>query len=784
MNGLLLCVHPVLRELLFLTVHIERIPVFSTRVNNANKHTMAFRVSSLLLVLMCWYSLLKRYPNNNRILKQTTTSIMRLGPPSTPPVNLVNLRITGQNDIDSLLDQGSISEATARSLGLYDTTQNAEFHAAGGAGRLILPQHLDPTSPEFIPSRLLYNLPVLEPSSADKKGKAKQRQSASKLPGPSQASKRISLFSEGLVQDSISHSNRNSQASVGSSVTVPRKPLPALPVRIVGTAIPSGGPSSYLPPPPHEPSFVRVRQSYSDTWEKPFPGNFERTDFLLPPPIPPKHPLRRISSAPPGSLDLRPVPPDPDADYYGHLYSEATLKPPRPITDSPANWRHECLPKSVLVGPSLPPVIGTNVGMYPSIQTGNEPVMEAAATSARIAASGPRVGISPHTPRKPSNLTLSFTSAGPDTSGVDRRFEDQQHFAPSEESSWVQGAEELLHRNGYDFRFPSDFSPVISSDIPPQPSFLTGVGSTITTSEEPKIGPVKHQDTFSSEESDESLELDPEKMELAEGEEVASQQAETASPQPKRVQEMAQVPESPSLTLPIRGLTHMRSVSSPIPVPIPTAHPVLGISHGIVSGTAFVSPPGPMQSTMNTRNRIVSDNSFNHHRHTTIAPLTVTKELPPLPKLPPLKITTPSSTGGGSSSLVPPTPRSLRTPVADLKTQCVGHFTVSPTGEVEMSAQIPVGGSGPYRGRNESVSSTHLAVDWGGPYSNNLLGSSAWETNTRRAENSLEPTQRLPVTRKRSKSGPPGIGVRFELSRNEIFNGRTWGTNSSGEGSK
>ncbi|KAF8440689.1 hypothetical protein BGX38DRAFT_1205385 [Terfezia claveryi] len=748
-------------------------------------------LSSLLLALMCWYTMLKhldRYPNNNRKLKQASTSIIRLGPPSTPPVNLANSRRSGQNDIDSLLEEGSISETTARPLRLYDNTQSAEFHAAGGAGKLILPQQLDPTSSGFIPGRLLYGPPIPESSSADRKGKAKQRQNASTLPDSGQTNKRRSLFSEKFGQDSNSHSNRNSQTFVGSSVTVTRKPLPAVPVHIMDTGVLSVGPSSYYPSPPQQASFVRQHHSYSETWEKPvgrFSSNFERTD-LLPPPIPPKHPLRRISSAPPGSLDLRPMPPDLEADYYGYLSSETVLKPPRPITDFPANWRYESLPKldttkSVLAGPSLPPSIGTKVDMYPWTQAGNVPVTKIAAGSAMIAASGPKVGVSPHTPRNPSNLTRSFTSADFDTSGVDREYEGQKVSAPSEENSWVSGAEELLHRADYDFHSSSDclnLSPVISSDTPPRSSVPTGVDSTITTSKEPNIGPVKHQDTFSSEESDESLGLDPEKMELAEEKEIAKQQVVADLPC-QHAQEMTEVPESPSLTLPMRGLAHMRSVSSPIPVPIPSAHPVLQLSHGIDSGT--ISQPHPMQLPVNARNRIVSDTSFNHHQYTKIAPLTVRKELPPLPQLPPLKVSTPHSTGGSSSNLAPPTPRSLRTPIADLKTQCVGHFTVSPTGEVEMSAQVPVGGSSPYRGRIESVSSTNLAVDWDGSHSTDRPGSSALETNARLAESSLE---RLPVTRKRSKSGPPATTVRFELSRNEFFEGGTWATISSGEGSK
>lgn len=737
--------------------------------------------SSLLLVLMCWYTMLKhlgRYPNNNRKLKQASTSIVRLGPPSTPPVNLTNSRISGQNDIDSLLEQGSISEITERPLRLYDNTQSAEFHAAGGAGKLILPQQLDPTSSGFIPGRLLYGPAIPESSSADRKGKAKQRQNASKLPDSGQTNKRRSLFSERLGEDSHSHSNRNSQTFVGSSVTITRKPLPALPVRSMDTGALSVGPSSYYLPPPQQASFVRQHHVGR------FSSNFERID-LLPPPIPPKHPLRRISSAPPGSLDLRPMPPNLEADYYGYMRSETVLKPPRPITDSPANWRYESLPKldipkSVLTGPCVPPSIGTKVDMYPWIQAGNEPVTKIAAGSA---ASGSKVGVSPHTPRKPSNLTLSFTPTDLDTSGVDRECEGQRVSAPSEENSWVSGPEELLYRADYDFHCPSDslnMSPVISSDTPTQSSVPTAVDSTITTSEEPNIGPVKHQDTFSSEESDESLGLDPEKMELAE-KVIANQQA-VAVPQFQHAQEMTEVPESPSLTLPMRGLARMRSVSSPIPVPIPSAHPVLQLSRGIDSGTT--SQPHPMQSPMNSRNRIVSDTSFNHHRYTRIAPLTVRKALPPLPKLPPLKVTTPHSSGGTSSSLVPPTPRSLRTPFADLKTQCVGHFTVSPTGEVEMSTQVPVGGSSPYRGRIESVSSTNLAVGWEGSHSTDRPDSSALETNARLAENSLGLTQQLPVTRKRSKSGPPATTVRFELSRNEVFEGRTWATSSSGEGSK
>ncbi|KAF8430417.1 hypothetical protein EV426DRAFT_17589 [Tirmania nivea] len=762
MNGLLFYVHPLLRELLV---------------------SYSAYGSSLLLALMCWYTLLQRlgrYPYNNRQLKQVSTSILRLGPPSTPPVNLANSRITGQNDIDSLLEQGPISGSTARPLRLYDTTQRVEFHAAGGAGKLVLPQHLDPTSSGFIPGRLLYGPPIPEPA---KKAKAKKWQTASKSPDFGQINKRRSLLSE-------SHSNRNSQNSVGFSVTVLRKPPPALPSRIVDRATLSIGPRSYLPPLPQQASFVRQHHSHSDTWEKPkgaVSSEVEKTD-LPPPLIPSKHLLRRISSAPPGSLDLRPAPPGLEMDYYGPLRSETALKPPRLILDSPASWSYESLPegditKSVLAGPSAPPVIRTKFNKYPSIQTGNEPAIKTVATSTRITASGSKVGVPPHTPRTTSNLTLSFNPADLDTSGVGRGYEDQQLSAPSEENSWEGGAEELLYRTGYDIQSPSntpDFSSVISSDTLPQPSVLTGVASAITTSEEPNIGPLKHQGTYSSEESDESLELDPEKMELTEKEKAANQQAAKENSQTQRTHEMAEIPESPSLTLPLRSLAHIRSVSSPMPLPIPSAHPVLQLSHGVVSRTTLASQLRPMQSAMNSASTVASDTSFNHHQYTMVAPLTITKKLPPLSKLPPLKIITPPSKGGGFSSVAPPTPRSLRTPIADLKTQCVGHFTVSPTGEVEMSTQIPVGGSSPYRGRIESVSSTQLNIDWGGSNSTGRQGSSALEPNVKQAEgggSSLEPAPQLPVTRKRSKSEP--LGTTVELSKNEILDGRTWGTNSS-----
>ena len=719
-------------------------------MSNANKLTMAFRGSSLFLVLMGWYTLrkhLSQHPNNERKLKQGSTSIIRLGPPSTPPVNLASSKITGQNDIDSLLEQGSISE-TARPLRLYDTTQIAEFHAAGGAGKLILPQHLDPTSSGFIPGRLLYGPPIPEPSSADKKGKGKERQSASKLTNSRQPIKRRSLFSEKLGQDSNPHSNSNSQTSVGFSVTVPRKPLPALPIRTTDTVILPLVSSSYTPPLPQQTSIIRQHHSYSDTWERPmdgFQGNFERTGFLLPPPIPPKHPLRRISSAPPGSLDLHPV-------------------------------------------PSVPPGIGKKADIHLSKQTGNEPAINTGAASARTTGSGPNVGVSlvPHMPRKSSNLTLSFTPAGLDTSGVDRGCEDQQFSAQSEENSWERGVEEL-HRTGYDFQIQSSdpdsvgLPLVIPSDILPKP-----VDPMTTTSEEPNRGPVRHQDTFSSEESDESMGLDPEKMELAEEGAAANQQATntTANPQPQRAQEMAEVPESPSLTLPSRGLAHMRSVSSPMPVPIPSAHPVLQLSHGVVTGATFT--PQPYQSTMNSRNTVVSNTSFNQQRYMTVTPLTTTKELLPSPKLPPLNIAAPPFNSGdsGNLELVPATPRSLRGPITDLKTQCVGHFTVSPTGEVEMSTQIPIAGSSPYSGNIESISSTHFKVDSEGSHSTDRPNTSALPDYTRRVEgrgSSLELPKRLPITRKKSKSGPPGTTVRFELSRNEVFDARTWGTNSSTE---
>jgi len=743
-----------------------------------------------LLALMCCYTLLwhlGQHRNHNRKLKQASASIVPLGPPSTPPVNLTNSRRTRQSDIDSLLEQRSISETAARPIRLYDTTQRAEFHAAGGAGKLILPQHLDPTSSGFIPGRLLYGPAIPQPSSADKKGKGKQRQSTSRLPDSSPNSNQKSMLSERLGQNSNPPSNRNSQTSVGFSVTIPQKPLPALPVRIMDTAIFSAGPSTYSLPPPQQPSFMRQHHSYSDTWEKPmgtFSSDGESTDILQPPPIPPKHPLRRISSAPPGSLDLCPVPPAPAAGPCGHLRSDIILKPPRLITNLPANWRYTNLPRldttrPVVAGPSVPPGIGSTVGIYPPIQTGGGLAVGAIATSVGTATSEPKVGMSPHTPRKSSNLTLSFTPVDLDTSGVDRGYEDQQLSAPNEENSWESGGEEFLHRAGYDFQSSLgslDLSPVISSDALPQPAVPTSLDSTMATSEEPKIGPVKHQDTFSSEESYESL--DPEKMELAE-EQAANQQAVTTNLQAKH-QEMAEVPESPSLTLSIRGLAHMRSVSSPTPVPIRSPHPVLQLSHGIVTGASPTSQLHPMQSATHTRNRVVSDTSFNNHRYTTVAPLAITKDLPPLPKLPPLKIPTPPPNGSGSSNFAPPTPRSLRARIANLKTQCVGHFTMSPTGQVEMSTQVPVRGASPYRGGVGSASSTHLKADWEGSYSagqSNSFGLGL-EPDARRAqgrEGTLEPAQRFPATRKRSKSGPPGTTVRFELSRNEVFGERKWG---------
>ncbi|KAF8465753.1 hypothetical protein BDZ91DRAFT_727168 [Kalaharituber pfeilii] len=742
--------------------------------------------ASLLLALMAAYILMKPSSSDQRKPAADLT-VFRLGPPATPPVNLPHSRSDFYNiEVDSLLEEGSLS-TPPRPRSLYNTTDRAEFKIARGEGKLILPQHLDPTSSGFIPGRLICGPSIPEPRPATQKNKGKQKSNGSldiaeqgQQGGQLRRTREVlrnemirkSVFGEELMKNSPLQS-QIFQASLGKGPIL--KPSPAvlqgpIPHTTAGSSNPrqayydSSIPNSY------------AGQSDYDHLHA-GPSNSNQIVASFPTRTATQRSLRRISSAPPGGLQPRPQ--DPGAYYRNLTQNIGALAPPRPISE--AQHPGTILPR----GHQMVSPVNTQGSGYCKASAPIGP------TGSTLTAGGARQstpGVSSHTPRRSSNLTLSITA---------EELESNVANVTGRQGNWDQGISELLNRVSTELNSRSaslEPEPELSSRVPktpfPSPSQQNEDVETWDEADGPR--PINRQETFSSEESTDDL-LDPEKEaliveEIAEARRLAAEREKNPS-----VQEMVEQPHSPSLTLPLRRET--RRLSAPMPLHIQTTPPVLSKdpeNEMKMTTGRQASPNSRFASESKTGGGLgttENDGSLGarRFRSTTVAPLTINKDLPPLPPIPNSVSPLSPSAAPLPVTPTPSTPRSPRTPIPELKTKCMGHFTVSPSGEVEMSMEDP-DAPGSYRGRIESISTVSLGDALEQERGRNRsrspppspLRRTPLTSALRNASASGRPlNEGQPYTRRRrSKSGPAGY-VRFELSRNEFFSGGTWKSSSS-----
>ena len=651
--------------------------------------------------------------------------------------------------------------------------------------KLILPARLDPTSSGFVPGRLFYASLGPDTRVGEKKGEGKWKgkgkgKGKEIVTTPVDSHMHIELpngIGAGfLLGGNASQGTRIKQHRLTPKVPVwPLELQKALPPAPLPDSIP--GSSSYHPS--HQALGIPVGEALrpattttttttnnnnnnsSQTNVGPSSSGFPSFMDHKAPAIPLRHP-RRISSAPPGSLRL--LSSDNWMDYDHQSPRESDFYPSRPILGNGL----EDNPQQQHYGGS--PGIDAN-----NVITSPKPVQRPVVI---IPPSKPRYPIItrkpvPHAPRVSSNLTSPVIFAN---ANAREEQSDRAVMSLSTEESYERRVAGLPPREpceAHSRPASTASSPVPSSNtisFPKSSSSEATATMRDSNPEEPTPGPVK-RDTFSSEESDETL--DPEKIALIEEqlaqklleEKMANQQQQQQQQQP-----MSEVPQAQSLTLPIWNVVQ----TSPTPVLNKKKHPVLDLSRTINSGVSeprrLSEPPiqshlsnGPLYST--TEQDMVQSMDNNHSRqdrYTTVSPLQITKALPPFPPLPSQQTTTGSPHSSTPQPPTPTTPRTPRTPISD-RSKCVGHFTVTPTGEVEMSP-------GSYRPRVESISSSKPEVAAGLSNSNSSAHYQGEDLETRHErQGSIKPQDKPPIVgRKRSRSSPTSY-VHFELSKNKVY---------------